>query len=87
METLNATNPATLKFTVLNPGDILYMPSGSLFVEKTLKAHAISLRVASTMFVKEDVESLAILATAYQGTLALLQTMVVLFGCNVELWT
>lgn len=39
----------TLRMTYSNPGDVLYIPAGSLLVEKALGAHCMALRVPLTL--------------------------------------
>ena len=70
-DTVAKMAPRSLRYCYVVPGDILYLPFGTIFVERACKTHSVNVRSHSTLMCKEDLTAAAVFATAYCKFLAL----------------
>lgn len=71
LEDLDGTKDSTLRRYYLSAGDVLWIPAGSILIEKAVQANSIGLRACSTFFHADQLRSLAICNDSEQKTLCL----------------
>ena len=72
-ETVTQLQPKTLRYAFAVPGDVVYIPFGTLVVEKATKQNNVFVRALSMLLQTPNLLSCSVLATAYYPFLEQMQ--------------
>ena len=79
-EKVNSARFNTLAHGYIVPGDIVYIPFGAVFCEKSVGGHNVSLCVSSLLIHKHQCPSADLITNAYPKILGLLSEVMICFS-------